>query len=273
MNPLAELKVPRPDLEAACLAFAAPDRVSASLSEVNFLGKGWQASLDVGQERIAFWMYGSGPVILLMHGWCSRGSHLMGFVKPLVAAGFSVALFDAPAHGHSSGACSSVMHAGRAALKLAEHLGDVHGVIAHSAGSLAALWAMTHGLSVQRSVHVCGPTSLTTVVLEVARAHGLNEVQTLEFCAWAQRFMGVTLTDVDLAALSERLRHPGLIIHDGDDRVVAVEQSRALHVTWTRSTLIETRGLGHRRILSDPQVIERAVEFMAASRDAVERRG
>jgi pimeloyl-ACP methyl ester carboxylesterase len=95
----------------------------------------------------------------------------------------------------------------------------------------------------------------------------------LEFCAWAQRFMGVTLTDVDLAALSVGLRHPGLIIHDCDDRVVAVEQSRALQVTWTRSTLIETSGLGHRRILSDPEVIGRAVEFMAASRHAVERRG
>lgn len=257
-----DLSIPHPELAAVCQAFAVPERIAATWSEVSFLGKGWQASLDVDGNRLAFWMYGCGPVILLMHGWSSRGSRLMGFVKPLIAAGFSVAVLDAPGHGHSSGAGSSVIHAGKAALKLAGHLGDVYGVIAHSAGSTAALWALCNGLSVQRSVHVCGPSSMTTVVLEIARAHCLNDRQTAEFCVWVEAFMGVTLASIDLPALAMGLKHSGLIVHDGDDRVVPVAQSRALHGAWRRSTLIETRGLGHRRILSDAHIIECAVRFM-----------
>lgn len=210
MNLVADLNVPAPDLEAACRAFAIPDRVSASWSEVGFLGKGWLASLDVDGERLVFWMYGSGPVILLMHGWSSRGSHLKGFVKPLVAAGFSVAVLDAPGHGHSGGAVSSVIHAGRAALRLADHLGDIYGVIAHSTGSTAALWASGHGLSVQRSVHVCGPSSMITIVQEIARAHCLDDRQTVAFYSWVESFMCVTLASVDLQALAMGLRHSGL---------------------------------------------------------------
>lgn len=273
MNLLADLNISDPDLEQACRAFAVPDRVSASWSEVSSLGKGWLASLDVDGERLAFWMYGSGPVVVLMHGWSSRGSHLMGFVQPLVAAGFSVAMFDAPGHGHSGGERSSVIHAGRTALRLAEHLGDVYGIIAHSAGSTAALWALCNGLSVQRSVHVCGPSSMTPVVIGIARAHCLDDRQTAAFCAWAEAFMGVALASVDLPALAVGLSHPGLIIHDGDDRVVPVAQSRALHEAWARSTLIETRGLSHRRILSDADVIARAVGFMTPTAHVLERQG
>jgi pimeloyl-ACP methyl ester carboxylesterase len=273
VNLLADLNVHDPDLEAACRAFAVPDRVSASWTEVSFLGKGGLASLDVDGERLAFWMYGSGPIILLMHGWSSRGSHLMGFVKPLVAAGFCVVVFDAPGHGHSGGAVSSVIHAGKAALKLAGHLGNVHGVIAHSAGSTAALWAMRHGLSVQRSVHVCGPSSMTSVVGEFARAHALDDQQTVAFCSWVEGFMGVTLASVDLPTLALGLSHPGLIIHDCDDRVVSIAHSRALQGAWTRSTLIETSGLSHRRILADAHVIARAVEFMNSTDHVLESQG
>lgn len=273
MNLLADLNLSDPDLEQACRAFAVPERVSASWSEVSFLGKGGLASLDVDGERLAFWLYGSGPIILLMHGWSSRGSHLMGFVKPLVAAGYCVAVFDAPGHGHSGGAVSSVIHAGKAALKLAAHLGNVHGVIAHSAGSTAALWALCHGLSVQRSVHVCGPISMTALVGELARAHALDDKQTVAFSAWVEGFMGVMLAAVDLPALALGLSHPGLIIHDRDDRVVPIAHSRALHGAWTRSTLIETTGLSHRRILSDAHVIAHAVEFMISTDHALERQG
>lgn len=271
MNLLTELNVADPELEAACRAFTVPQRVSASRREVSLLGKGRQASLDVDAERLAFWMYGSGPLILLMHGWSSRGSHLMGFVKPLVVAGFSVAMFDAPGHGQSGGEVSSVIHAGKAALKLAKHLGDVHGIIAHSAGSTAALWALGNGLLVRRSVHVCGPSSMTSVVLGIARAHGLDERQTVALCTWVEAFMGCTLASLDLPALGKALGHSGLIIHDGDDRVVPVAQSRALQEIWTRSNLIETRGLGHRRILGDAHVIERAVEFMNPTDHLLER--
>lgn len=265
MNLSSELGVPSPELDAACRAFAVPHRISPIGSEAKFLEKGSQAFLNVDDERISFWTYGSGPVILLIHDWSSLGSRMMGFVKPLVALGFSVVLFDAPGHGQSTGICSSVIQAGKAALRLAEHLNGVHGVIAHSAGSLVALWALSNGLSVHRSVHIRGPSPIKAVVAEITNTFFLNARQATEFLAWVETFMGVTLDSINPQALSFGLKHPGLIIYDSDDSSVARAQAHALYVAWIRSTLIETKGLGQKRILSDSYVIRSAVEFIAVT--------
>lgn len=263
MNMIQNLLSHDPSLDAACRAFAIPDRVPASAQELELLSKGRRGSVTVGADDVVYWTFGKGPRILLAHGWCSRGSHLAAFVNPLLLRGFSVVIFDAPGHGDSCGLVSSIIHAGKAVLGLADQLGDMHGVIAHSAGSTAALWAFSNGLSVRCSVHLCGPSSLTQVVAGSARANGLNEEQSRLFREWAEEYTGVSLSSVDLPALSQALTHPGLIIHDADDRVVSISQSQALHHAWPKSKMISTTGLGHRRILSDKLTVESSIEYLS----------
>ena len=74
---------------------AAPERERHLLARVQF-GK-----VCVAGRRIATWTWGTGPRIMLVHGWGGRGAQLGAFVEPLVANGFSVAWFDGPAHGAS----------------------------------------------------------------------------------------------------------------------------------------------------------------------------
>ncbi|MNU39777.1 putative aminoacrylate hydrolase RutD [compost metagenome] len=251
-----------PGIEAACKSFAVPDRIPASAKEADFLSKGHQARLAVGANQIAHWTFGNGPRVLLVHGWCSRGSHLLSFVEPLLAQGFSVTLFDAPGHGESDGEVSSMVHAGRAMQALAEEIGHVRAVISHSAGSMAALWAFANGLSVARSVHIGGPSSLTQIVNGNAHLHGLDQRQTQAFSEWVESFTGVPVHSLDLPTLAAGSLHPGLIIHDVDDRVVDSRQSQLLHAAWPTSRLVVSSGLGHRRILADPHTVTTAVEFL-----------
>jgi pimeloyl-ACP methyl ester carboxylesterase len=56
---------------------------------------------------------------------------------------------------------------------------------------------------------------------------------------------------------------PGLIIHDLDDKDVHITQARANHQEWKNSELVETKGLGHRLILSDQQVIQKIIDFIS----------
>lgn len=251
-----------PSLEAACRAFAIPDRVPASSQEVESLTKAKQSRLKINADHIVYWTFGTGPLVLLVHGWCSRGSHLTGFVEPLLAAGFSVALFDAPGHGDSEGVASSMIHAGRTVLAIAKELGELHGVISHSGGSTATLWALSNGLTVQKSVHICGPSSMKQVVIGIARLHGLDWKETQAFKSWAEAFTRVSLDSVDLPALTSGLAHRSLIVHDSGDRIVNISESKALHAAWSNSNLLITEGLGHRRILSDDNVITAIVRFL-----------
>ncbi|MFG6432501.1 alpha/beta hydrolase [Roseateles sp. LYH14W] len=250
-------------LAAARHAFSTPERVALSAAEEAALAAAAEAPLRHEGLELARWTLGVGPRVLLVHGWNSRGAHLLGFARPLVDAGFSVTLFDLPGHGDSTGHAASVVHAGRALRALMADIGSVHGVIGHSMGSAAALLAFAHGLPVKRSVHLAGPSSLTPMVKGIARAQGLVPSDAAAFTGWVENFIGTRIANVDLERLQHGLRHPGLIVHDTEDRIVPFAASQALHAAWPGSHLEPLTGLGHRRLLADTDVIARSVAFIA----------
>ena len=251
-------------LAAARHAFSTPERVPLRTEERATLTPHAEPPLRHEGLKLARWTLGAGPRVVLVHGWNSRGAHLLGFAQALVDAGFSATLFDLPAHGDSTGHAASVVHAGRALRALVADIGvDVHGVIGHSMGSAAALLAFAHGWRVRRSVHLAGPSSLTLMVKGLAKAQGLGPADAAAFAGWVEGFIGTRISHVDLDRLQHGLRHPGLIVHDAEDRTVPFSASETLHAAWPGSRLEPVAGLGHRRLLTDADVIARSVTFIA----------
>lgn len=250
-------------LAAARHAFSTPERIALNVDEKAALAHAAEPPLRHEGIKLARWTLGRGPRVVLVHGWNSRGSHLLGFASALVEAGFSATLFDLPGHGDSGGHASSVVHAGRALRSLLAATGAVHAVVGHSMGSAAALLAFAHGLQVQRSVHLAGPSSLTPMVKGQAAAHDLSPEEAAAFAGWVEGFIGTRLAYVDLDRLQHGLRHAGLIVHDPADRTVPFAASQALHKAWPGSRLEPASGLGHRRLLTDGGVIARSVAFIA----------
>ncbi len=255
-------------LAAARHAFSTPERVPLTAQEQAALAGAAEPPLRHEGLKLARWTLGTGPRVLLVHGWNSRGAHLLDIAQALVKAGFSATLFDLPAHGDSSGQATSVVHAGRALQAIAADCGPVHGVVGHSMGSAAALLAFADGLQVARSVHLAGPSSLTPMVKWQADLHGLGPADAAAFAGWVERFIGAPLGRVDLDRLHSGLRHPGLILHDLQDRTVPFAAATALHAAWPGSTLVQTANLGHRRLLADAAVIAQTAHFLAADQPA-----
>ncbi|MBW8844906.1 MAG: alpha/beta fold hydrolase [Burkholderiales bacterium] len=253
-------------MAAARHAFSVPERIPLSAEERAALAGAAEPPLRHEGVKLARWTLGTGPRVILVHGWNSRGAHLLGFAQALVAAGFSVTLFDLPGHGDSSGHAASVVHAGRALRTLMAAVGEVHAIVGHSMGSAAALLAFAHGLQVRRSVHLAGPSSLTPMVKGLAKAHGLSPSDAAAFAGWVEGFIGTRLAYVDLDRLQHGLRHAGLIQHDPEDRTVPIAASEALHAAWAGSRFERLTGLGHRRLLADADVIARSVAFIAEGR-------
>lgn len=250
-------------LAAARHAFSAPERVPLSADERAALAGAAETPLRHEGLKLARWTLGAGPRVVLVHGWNSRGAHLLAHAQALVHASFSVTLFDLPGHGDSGGHAASVVHAGRALRAVMTDIGEVHAVVGHSMGSAAALLAFAHGLRVRRSVHLAGPSSLTPMVKGLARTHGLGPADAAALAGWVEGFIGTRLAYVDLERLKHGLRHPGLIFHDPDDRTVPFSASAALHQAWPGSRLEPATGLGHRRLLVDADVVARSVAFVA----------
>ena len=64
--------------------------------------------------------------------------------------------------------------------------------------------------------------------------------------------------------LARQLDVPGLVIHDQDDRDVPIQEGIAVAQAWPGAQFVRTTGLGHRRILRDPEVIARVAAFIAS---------
>ena len=77
----------------------------------------------------------------MVHGWGARATHMGKMIEPLVAAGFRLVAFDAPAHGESFGGSTDLIEYAAAIKAVARHAGPVHTLLAHSFGVAMALYA------------------------------------------------------------------------------------------------------------------------------------
>ena len=61
---------------------------------------------------------------------------------------------------------------------------------------------------------------------------------------------------------AKEIEIPVLIIHDNDDEEVPIKCAIHIHKHLKNGQLMITKGLGHRRILGDQNVVEKVVHFI-----------
>ena len=210
------------------------------------------------------WRWGTGAsTVLLVHGWESRGSQLGAFVAPLLAQGLSVVAFDAPGHGDAPSRTASLVEHGRAVASAGAHLGPLHGIIGHSVGGAATLYATRLGLRVDRLALIAPPMSPGRFSDGFAKMFDLPlDLQHAMLARLESRY-GVKIDDLDVRADAERFEAPLLVVHDADDRVVPLSDGATLAARAPHGQLVTTKGLGHNRLLRDQAVLEAVVPFMA----------
>lgn len=254
---------------AAAQLWFLPPRPKVRPEARAFLATGKRSTLLVQDRPVAVWRWGSGPPVILMHGWGGYGGQMQPFVDPLVRAGHEVIIFDAPAHGDSG---PSALGARRTTLfefahtldALALEVGDFASIIAHSGGSTAAAWALTTAKWSARSLVMIGPMASPIAYKKVFHdALGLNDDVLHRFDAYTERQFGFQWTDFEVPAMAGRMRTPPLlVVHDREDVETSWEEGAAIAGAWPQSSLLTTTGLGHRRILRDPGVLDSVAAFI-----------
>lgn len=245
---------PRAELERIATEAITPKRREPAASNVF-----WDSRETAGS--IVYWSCGSGPPVLLVHGW--EGSHvdLDAFVGPLLARGMRVVALDLPAHGMSSGATAALPECGRAVLAVAERLGPLAGAIGHSAGAPSIAIALQGGLDVARVALLATPERYERYFRWVAQENGVDGDALIAVL----RARGVDVASLVLSENAAFFDVPALIVHSIDDRTCDVSGARRVAAAWRNSELLELDGLGHMRILRDTAAIERVANFVARS--------
>jgi pimeloyl-ACP methyl ester carboxylesterase len=231
------------------------------------LPPGTAAPVEVRGRVLHAITWGTGEPVYLVHGWGGRSEQLGGFVAPLVAAGHRVIVVDGPGHGASTGPRSTTIPELADALRavVAEH-GRPHAVLAHSLGAAVAAHAVRNGLR-PRALVLLAPTADPRRMLDrfVHRLGAGPRVRAGLERAVVRR-VGLPWEAFDVPSLHRSTPvPPTLVVHDAQDREVGPEHGRAIADAWPGARLLQTEGLGHRRLLRDADVIDEVVRFVTAA--------
>jgi pimeloyl-ACP methyl ester carboxylesterase len=206
--------------------------------------------------------------VYLVHGWGGRGTQFGAMVPALLDAGHRVIMFDAPAHGDSDHGPAGP---GRTnGVELAKALdavfcrfGPAEAVVAHSMGTIATYLALRFGwLGADRLVFIAPMVEAESLFDQFQKALGFGPRVRAAFDRAVDEFVGVPLLDFDARVQARHVDPlPTLVITDRGDR----QTSYADVVDFAESVgapLVTTEGLGHRKILRDPAVVDRVVDFV-----------
>jgi pimeloyl-ACP methyl ester carboxylesterase len=221
-------------------------------------------TLTVGGIPVAVYRWGSGPLVLFIHGWSGRGSQVAAFIEPLLNAGYQVIALDAPGHGATPGKRTNILECAGVLLALQERVGPLHAAITHSFGGMVLAYAMNHGLSVQRAVLIGAPADVDYLVESFSRTLNMHAavVQDLRR-RLERRFEKDFWARISTASNARHLTSPALIVHDELDTRVPWQQGERIAAAWPGARFLKSHGLGHIHILRDRETIRVIVDFIA----------
>ncbi len=261
---------PRRAGQLALRFFLAPPRFSTPSSEQSVCESASLHYLEIKNYKIAVRSWGEGPVVVLSHGWGGRGTQFFAFVEPLLAAGYRVVTFDAPAHGDSSGKQTTMMDVSEVLAAVVKNEGPIAALIGHSFGSGTALLAIERcRLSVDKVIlfscfadvfwitekfgQIFG---MSRRVIEVMRKQALQRFKNTYSSPWEWHQLSPTNT---IKSFAGNL----LLFHDKQDREIPYTHALQLSEIVPHAKLITTSKQGHRKILQNSTCIDQCIEFLA----------
>jgi pimeloyl-ACP methyl ester carboxylesterase len=82
------------------------------------------------------------------------------------------------------------------------------------------------------------------------------------FIQMGERYVGRSRQQADAMLVSPFVKMPFLLIHAERDRRCPISVSQKMAAAADNRPLITTHGLGHNRIIDEPQVIEQATAYL-----------
>jgi pimeloyl-ACP methyl ester carboxylesterase len=264
-----------PDLDAEALALieeAAKPKRRVRPRLARKLADAEDREIDTPHGPVMAWRLGEGPASLLVHGWEDDNALWSPMIDACADIFRAVVVLDLPGHGYSPAETHSLESAGQALVAVAQAMGPIDSVMAHSFGCPASIYAMAHGLDVRRAVMIASPVPRTKgrggedwmsewTQRQVGRGADpevAERAAVLMKARWESGEQGPAGAEGLIAGMTAK----ALIMHSIDDEQCPAGNSREMNDLWPGSELLLLDGLGHRLIAQDTEVVQRAIDFV-----------
>jgi len=238
--------------------FFAPTKSRVGTRGRQYLTDGRPFQFQVHGKTIHGWQWGRGPGILFIHGWNSRGIHFGHFFRNLLDNGYRIVTYDAPAHGQSPGRQTNFFEMADAVKAFFNHPAapGISGIVAHSLGAAAVINHLADSETDLEVVLLAPAMQPGKILREAFRRHGIPQIVSEKLMADLERQYGYSLPRHSPHRLARRVTSRVLIIHDRDDRTTPYADARNVSEKHNQMVLHTTKGLGHERLLYDPEIVE-----------------
>lgn len=214
--------------------------------------------------RVTAWVWGSGPTVLLVHGWGGRGAQLAPLARHIARQGFRAIVFDVAGHGASGERDARWEYFIRDIGDVAAEVGNAHAWVGHSAGALTMMASRRlRAISAKYFVCICAPSHPHPPVRGVRQRLNPGEAVLQRYRQYlASQFQS------DWASLEAGIAWAGagpelLLCYDEKDRFIDHMEGNRIHDWCPRSTLTKTASFGHSRVLAAPELAQTITNFIA----------
>lgn len=205
---------------------------------------------------------GNGPCIILAHGWASEKSQMTSFIPKLLESGFSVLLYDQPAHGKSTSVSTNLFDFIRSLEAVIRYKKDVHGILAHSMACSAAIYNLHLFQWIKKGVLIAPHYDFEEELVTWFQKRGMTENMLQDFITCLENKYQLKLNDINPKNVAHYINHADIfMVHDLHDRYAPFRGSEKLHQLFPSSSVKKTELLGHAKILHNENVIKEIVDF------------
>lgn len=209
---------------------------------------------------------GGPEAVLLIHGWEGQAGNFSDIVERLLAEGFSVFAFDGPSHGFSSRGKTSLFEFSDLVGTLIERT-KAKKLISHSFGGVATVYGLYKNPShaIEKYILLTSPDRFLDRIEDVSRQVGITNAVKQRLIRQLEKEAELKVDTLNVSTFAPQIDvKKALIIHDKNDQVIPIAQSKRIHENWSVCEFLEVEGTGHFRILRTDFVIDEIVAFLQA---------
>ncbi len=254
--------------------FFRPVRKTATAKEQQWLDRARNFQIQVHGKTIQCWQWGSGPVILAVHGWNGRGVNLHPLFTPLLKQGYAVVSFDAPAHGASEGDHTNYFEFTDTVRAMVNAMGkkSIAGVVAHSLGGAAVINCLSKEDISPNTVLIAPALRLKELLFNTFKGHGVPANLYESIIEEIEIQYGYSIEQDNPFFLLEKMDTRVMIAHDREDALIPFADARTIADRHSNILLHATIGLGHKNIINDKRTVDSVTRYLTQPVSGFDRR-
>lgn len=245
--------------------FFKPFRLTSHPLDLKKKKEGTQLDFVISGKKTSAWYWGEGPVIVLVHGWSSKGFHYRKLIDPLLTLGFTVVIPDMPGHVNSEGKSSNVLEFKETIGAILKHFDGAYALVGHSLGAMAcALLLAENQYKVEKLVILNAAVYADSIMTRfMEQIGGNNRVKEAMLKRLKVNFKQ-DFSEYSIMSIVQRIniQPKYMVVGDENDPEVGIDEVTSF-ANAMEATLLVTKGLGHNGGLKDDEVVKAITTFLA----------